>query len=253
MEAMRDGLPGHQLDFYRYVRNSTWLGGSEEYSGLAESVPYWFNGMVPLAYGLGDERLKEQVKRVVVEVLGRQEEDGWIGGRGTVEKEGMEEMEEMGATGDGMGGDALRKGERDLWGRFPFVMGLTVRMSSLFLLGGLLSVSCASSSLFMRLCCLFNKVICDFTNTYSVISLHYRMPEESVLICPSTATPPSCPRVRPHCRTRPPQILRADAAHAPQPPRRLHLLEPSAKPRHDHVAAVDVRELSRGPRRDAAR
>ena len=101
MEAMRDGLPGHQFDFYIYVRNSTWFGGQHEYSDLTESAPYWFNSIVPLAYGLDDERLKSQVRQFVGYVIEHQEEDGWLGG--TV-------------------------GRRDLWARFPFILGLTVRI-----------------------------------------------------------------------------------------------------------------------------
>lgn len=58
---MVDGLPGHELDFYRIVRNNPWLGGHDEYSPLNEAFPYWFNGLVPLAYLTEDRRLKEQV------------------------------------------------------------------------------------------------------------------------------------------------------------------------------------------------
>lgn len=67
------------FDFYRYVHDSEWLGGSSEYSALDESSPYWFNGLVPLAFGLGDDRILGQVKSYLDYVLSHQQSDGWLG------------------------------------------------------------------------------------------------------------------------------------------------------------------------------
>lgn len=39
LQLMADGLAGHEHDFYMYVRDSTWLGGEEEYSDLREGTP----------------------------------------------------------------------------------------------------------------------------------------------------------------------------------------------------------------------
>ena len=98
---MANGLPGHEADFYRYVKDSVWTGGSQDYSGLHEAAAYWFNYIVPLAYGLDDIRLKNQVRRFVDRVLDDQAEDGWIG------------PERTPAT-------------RALWARFPVMLGLMV-------------------------------------------------------------------------------------------------------------------------------
>ena len=99
---MANGLAGHEFDFYVYVKDSLWIGGSHAYTGLHEAAPYWFNYIVPLAYGLEDARLKAQVHRFVDYVLANQGHDGWLG---------PETIEEP----------------RDLWARFPFMLGLAVR------------------------------------------------------------------------------------------------------------------------------
>ena len=98
MGLMSEGLAGHELDFYRIVRDSPWLGGGTEYSGLNEGLPYWFNGLVPLAYGVNSSRLKGQVNNVLDYVLDHQQNDGWLGPEEYL--------------------------HRDLWGRFPLCLGL---------------------------------------------------------------------------------------------------------------------------------
>lgn len=100
MKLMADGLAGHQKDFYHYVNDSSWLGGFSEYSNLNEGFPYWFNGIVPLAYGLNDTRLKGQVYDALEYVLDHQQADGWLGPETT-------------------------NSTRDLWARFPLILGFT--------------------------------------------------------------------------------------------------------------------------------
>ncbi|KAI9796672.1 MAG: hypothetical protein M1825_006521 [Sarcosagium campestre] len=100
LRLMGDGLAGHEYDFYSYVKDSTWRGRGEEYSPLREAAPYWFNYIVPLAYGLDDARLKLQVRDFVEKVIDGQGDDGWLGPEPPTE-------------------------DRDLWARFPLVLGLT--------------------------------------------------------------------------------------------------------------------------------
>ncbi|CZR56508.1 uncharacterized protein PAC_06397 [Phialocephala subalpina] len=79
LELEAAGLGGNMFDFYRFVHDARWIGGSTEYSALDEASPYWFNGLVPLAFGLGDTRIKSQVKYYLDYVLNHQQSDGWLG------------------------------------------------------------------------------------------------------------------------------------------------------------------------------
>ncbi|CAG9972518.1 unnamed protein product [Clonostachys byssicola] len=84
-----EGLGGHLFDFYRYVHRSTWLGGEYEYSELNEAAPYWFNYIVPLAWTLDDQRLKDQAKAFLDYALNTQAEDGWLGPETTRQTRGI--------------------------------------------------------------------------------------------------------------------------------------------------------------------
>lgn len=67
------------MDFWTYVHASAWLGGTSEYSILHEAFPYWLNAIVPLAYGVNDARLIDQVRNATNYVLKTQQADGWLG------------------------------------------------------------------------------------------------------------------------------------------------------------------------------
>ncbi|KAL7272742.1 hypothetical protein RUND412_004442 [Rhizina undulata] len=89
IQLSADGLGGHEFDFYRYISNSTWIGGEYEYSELKEAAPYWFNYVVPLAWAVDDERLKGQAKYFLDYVLDHQAEDGWLGPETTPQTRGI--------------------------------------------------------------------------------------------------------------------------------------------------------------------
>ncbi|KAH8652616.1 hypothetical protein BGZ60DRAFT_419927 [Tricladium varicosporioides] len=89
LDLSANGLGGHLFDFYRYVARSTWLGGDSEYSELHESAPYWFNYIVPLAWTLEDQRLKDQARYFLDYVLEHQAPDGWLGPETTRQTRGI--------------------------------------------------------------------------------------------------------------------------------------------------------------------
>lgn len=89
LELEASGLAGDMFDFYRFVDDSKWIGGATEYSILDEASPYWFNGIVPLAFGLNDTRLKGQVKYYLDYVIDHQQSDGWLGFETTHQTRGL--------------------------------------------------------------------------------------------------------------------------------------------------------------------
>jgi hypothetical protein len=70
------GLSGHLDEFWPDIKKSAWIGGKAE--GW-ERVPYWLDGLVPLAYLLDDAALQAKVKRFVDYILEHQQPDGWLG------------------------------------------------------------------------------------------------------------------------------------------------------------------------------
>jgi len=75
LEIQAQGLSGHLHEVWGDVRDSAWIGGSCE--GW-ERVPYWLDGLIPLAHLLGDQALMDTADRYVQAVIARQQADGWI-------------------------------------------------------------------------------------------------------------------------------------------------------------------------------
>ncbi len=76
LRIQADGLSGHLDEMWPDVAESGWIGGAAE--GW-ERGPYWLDGIVPLAYLLGDERLIAKVGRWIDYILAHQRDDGWLG------------------------------------------------------------------------------------------------------------------------------------------------------------------------------
>jgi len=78
LERMRDGMTGHLDEIYPEVmgpRNG-WLGGDGD--GW-ERGPYWIDGLLPLAYILNDQELKDKVQSWIEWTLDNQAENGYLG------------------------------------------------------------------------------------------------------------------------------------------------------------------------------
>ncbi len=77
-QMQRDGLTGHAEELYTddLGTNSGWLGGKGE---NWERGPYYFKGLIALAYTLNDDGLKHQAQKWMDWVLDHQRADGYIG------------------------------------------------------------------------------------------------------------------------------------------------------------------------------
>lgn len=75
LEIQARGLSGHLHKVWPDVRDSAWIGGACE--GW-ERVPYWLDGLIPLAHLLGDRELIDTANLYVHSIIERQQDDGWI-------------------------------------------------------------------------------------------------------------------------------------------------------------------------------
>ena len=78
LNRMRVGMTGHLDQVYEHVmgpRNG-WLGGDGD---VWERGPYWIDGLLPLAYLLNDQALKEKVQPWIEWALASQKPNGYFG------------------------------------------------------------------------------------------------------------------------------------------------------------------------------
>lgn len=76
LEIEASGLTGNLDDFWPDLLNSSWKGGTGE---AWERGPYYLDGLIPLAYLLDDEYLKEKVKKWIEPVIASSNDTGWYG------------------------------------------------------------------------------------------------------------------------------------------------------------------------------
>ncbi|EEB92487.1 hypothetical protein MPER_08996 [Moniliophthora perniciosa FA553] len=93
---------GRQHTFYNYIANTDWTGGTALYSNLEEAGSYWFNGIVPTGVLGNSDELRSRASDFMKFVLDHQDETGWIG------PEVLDQSK-----------------PRFLWGRYPFLLGVT--------------------------------------------------------------------------------------------------------------------------------
>jgi len=74
LRLQADGLSGHLDEFWPDVGQSQWFGGTAE--GW-ERAPYWLDGVIPLAWILGDTALQSRLRRYVTHIVTSQRADGW--------------------------------------------------------------------------------------------------------------------------------------------------------------------------------
>jgi len=74
--AQKNGLTGHLEDFWPDLMNSAWRGGEGE---SWERGPYYLDGLIPLAYLLNDQTLKDKAQNWIESIIKSQRDDGWFG------------------------------------------------------------------------------------------------------------------------------------------------------------------------------
>ncbi len=78
LRIQADGLSGHLDQFWPDIKESAWIGGKAE--GW-ERMPYWLDGVIPLAWLLGDAPLQQRIRAYVAYIIAHQQADGWLGPR----------------------------------------------------------------------------------------------------------------------------------------------------------------------------
>jgi hypothetical protein len=78
LQIQADGLSGHLDKFWPDIKDSAWLGGTAD--GW-ERLPYWLDGVIPMAWLLDDNGLKDRLNKYIDYIISHQSDDGWLGPR----------------------------------------------------------------------------------------------------------------------------------------------------------------------------
>ena len=76
LRIQADGLSGNLDTFWPDIKDSAWIGGQAE--GW-ERMPYWLDGVIPLAWLLDDPALKGRITGYLDYIMTHQHPDGWLG------------------------------------------------------------------------------------------------------------------------------------------------------------------------------
>jgi hypothetical protein len=76
LEAEASGLTGNIDEFWPDLSFSAWHGGDGD---AWERGPYFLDGLVPLAWLLDDDHLKEKVNKWIEPILASSRDSGWYG------------------------------------------------------------------------------------------------------------------------------------------------------------------------------
>lgn len=76
LQIQLDGLSGHLDEFWPDIQNSAWFGSDAD--GW-ERAPYWLDGVIPLAFLLEDDTLKNRVVNYMDYIISHPDENGWLG------------------------------------------------------------------------------------------------------------------------------------------------------------------------------
>ncbi|KAF7289348.1 hypothetical protein MIND_01396900 [Mycena indigotica] len=107
LRVQTEGLAGHEHEFYKWVKDTDWVGGPAAYSYLEEAGSYWFNSMVPNGILANSSVINQKTLEFLEYVLDTQDETGWLGPEVGTDK------------------------RRVLWGRYPFFFG-AIQMTEVY-------------------------------------------------------------------------------------------------------------------------
>lgn len=99
LQIQINGLAGHEHEFYHWISDTDWTGGTQAYSNLEEAGSYWFNAMIPNGVLVNHTVINQKTLDFLDYVLDHQDSTGWLG-------------PEVGTNKP-----------RFLWARYPFFFG----------------------------------------------------------------------------------------------------------------------------------